>query len=328
MSKVRIGTKVYHDQLASLSGLQLRDAVESAQPHYGSASSERRGAYAPARPVAIEVKQLGGDVRRLVAKPTDLTADGFGCLVGLYLYPGQDCTVHLVTLDGEHVTVTGRTENCVFLGNRAHFLGILFDRPLDLDLFFPPEPRAITEDLGGVRWIARLMERLDGNLDHPLRDDFVMILRAEAARLAGEESMLSPEELQTPDRIAVLSYNGNILAVNPAWLLFAVETGYDGGSFQKQNYLRVLEAHRDSCQTVGAILDAVEATIEGEGRECRYAYRCHDTRGEAEYFSVRHGAEMRMSRRVLVVRHLPLDGDAVASAGEPGGAGGPVAPAA
>jgi hypothetical protein len=60
MSKVRIGTKVYHDQLASLSGLQLRDAVESAQPHYGSASSERRGAYAPARPVAIEVKQLGG----------------------------------------------------------------------------------------------------------------------------------------------------------------------------------------------------------------------------------------------------------------------------
>ena len=328
MSKVRIGTKVYHDQLASLSGLQLRDAVESASPHRSDRVKASRGVYRPDRPVAIEVKQLGGDVRRLVAKPTDLTADGFGCLVGLYLYPGQDCTVHLVTLDGEHVTVTGRTENCVFLGNRAHFLGILFDTPIDLDLFFPPVPKAVVEDLRGVRWIARLLERLDGKLDHPLRDDFVMILRAEAARLAGEDSILSPEELQTPDRVAVLSYNGNILAVNPSWLLFAVETGYEGGSFMSHNYLRVLEAHRDSCQSVEAILGAIESTIEGDGRECRYAYRCHDTLGEEAHFLVRHSAAMRMSRRVLVVRHCPIDRDAIDSVGEDDGAGDALNPAA
>lgn len=315
MSKVRIGTKTYEDQLASLSGAQLRDVIETAEPHRSAASPRERGAYSPSRPIAIEVKQIGGETRRLVVKPVDLTEDGFGCLVGLYLYSGQECTVHLVTTDGEHFTASGMTKNCVFLGSRAHFLEIKFHRAVDMDLFFPTARAPVEPEAGGVRLIARLLERIEGRLDHPLRDDFVTILRSEASRLAQlpDEAMLTEHELQTPDRVAVLSYNGNFLAVNPAWLLFAVETGYEGRAFQSQNYLDVLEAHRESCQTVPAILDAVQATIGGVSRECRYAYHCHNEGGDPSYFLVRHTADKRMHRRVIVVTHMRIDADSVSA---------------
>ena len=71
----------------------------------------------------------------------------------------------------------------------------------------------------------------------------------------------------------------------------------------------MLEAHRESCATVIPVLNAFAATTVGSARESRYAYECQDPSDNLRFFSVRHTAERRMSRRVVVVTHERISGD-------------------
>jgi hypothetical protein len=317
MRKVRIGTKVYNDPLAGLTGFQLSEVVERATPFQPTLAGRTSGTYAPSKPVAVEIKQPGGDARRLIVKPIELTPHGFGCLVGLYLYADLDCAIHLVTHDGEHMTVSGKTENCVFLGNRAHYLGISFDQKLDTEPFFPPVddgPDLTKEAIArSVSLVAQLIDRVENRLDHPLRADLGMILRASAGRLTGEEAMLTPEELSTTTRTAVVGEDGRILAVNPAWVMFADEAGYEGTAFTGVNYLRMLEDTVDSCLSVRPVLDAFNTTKTGDTVECRYAYSCHNVNGELDFYLVRHTAEERMGQPVVIVSHTLIESDAIDS---------------
>ena len=317
MRKVRIGTREFDDTLAGLTSDAFSQAAErmGTLPR-GQLPGDSRP-YSPNKPVAIEVRQPTGEYRRLVIRPVDLTPLGLGGLVGLFLHPGLECTVHLVTHDGEHTTVNGKTDQCVFLCNKVHYFGICFDDPINTRHFLLDE-LGVPHAEESISPVARLIEQIGGQPGHALCDDLVTILRSEADRLSGEPSILSAHELVTPIRVAVIDHSGDILAVNPSWLLFAAESGYRGAAFSSINYLDTLAPRVERCVSVRPVHDAFIACTRRESAEFRYAYECHGRRGEMNYYLVRHTADERLGQPVVIVSHILIDRDAIDAVREAG----------
>jgi hypothetical protein len=333
MKRVPIGSKDYQDLLDAMTRVEIEHARERA----GSLGFSRWSGdcYAPVKPVAIEIGQGVGQPRRLVVKPLDLTKHGLGCLIGLFLHDRLPCTVHLVTGDGEYMTVQGTTAECVFLGDRAHFLSVRFARALDLDLFVrggepvspaskecAPEPASGDATVAGggegaaaeaarpdepprSYGIDSLMEIIPASSETPLAADIVRTFDEARRALAGDEGYLSLRDMTTPDRMAVIAPTGPVLAVNPAWLINAYEMRYSGPAFTETNYIEVLERHRGTCKTIPLVLGALRELTSGESVEYRYAYACEE-RDRTTWYMLRYQAQRRRGEDVVVIAHQPI----------------------
>lgn len=100
-------------------------------------SAERRNIRVDyhAEGVVVAIRQPHGNTIHHAVVPRNLSRWGVAFVHGRFVYSDVICDVTLPTLDGKPYIVAGKVVRCRHIGGIVHEVSVVFDEPIDLDLF-------------------------------------------------------------------------------------------------------------------------------------------------------------------------------------------------
>jgi DNA-binding response OmpR family regulator len=93
----------------------------------------------------LTIEQPGGGTTRRVVASRNLSSSGIGLLCDGYLHAGSQCSIMLVTVGGESVSVAGKVVHCRLVTGRTHEVGIQFQQAVDVSRFIAADASARPE---------------------------------------------------------------------------------------------------------------------------------------------------------------------------------------
>ena len=139
----------------------------------GGGINQRRSVRYPYRihALSMEIVQTGAGWVHYEIPSRNLSREGASILLGHFVYPGSQCRVHLVDLNGQRYCATGRIVRCRYLegSGTLHEVGVQFDEPIDVAQFNTEAARLRGALINEEPSVRRLAEHWFASLDVELR---------------------------------------------------------------------------------------------------------------------------------------------------------------
>jgi hypothetical protein len=224
-----------------------------------------------------------------------------------YVAPGSKCQMLLATCDGEYVPHNVVVLACEYLNDGVHGVHAAFEDEVDPKMF---RNAAFDGDLtrAGADPMPTVTRFESLRADYPALD-LAVLLECFATMLRGEEALLTPQEVESSLQTVVIATDGEILAVNTAWLDLAVARGFRGRGFVGLNYHDLMTAitkGNKNVEDAQRSLECFDAVGTGEEEEQRYIYACPSPRNMAGAYTARYTLEERAGENRVIVVHSPL----------------------
>lgn len=132
---------------------QKQRLVKQVNDHYHKpVPKERRDLRVPyfTRSAIVTILHPNGTLTRHSVLPRNLSRGGISFMVGRFIYPDCEAQVILPRRAGEHATIAGRTLRCNHFSGMIHECAVVFDEPIDLDLFVSTDKGEGESGAGGV----------------------------------------------------------------------------------------------------------------------------------------------------------------------------------